>query len=584
MGITTTSYNHLESSPLDEALPLRPPAMVMDLKRLGSMHQTRLSFMRHLMRRIMREQWQIRATVTELDEHGYGTVVYTVNTGRNIYSYVLFSDFLADAERNDRVIAEKWDVTMTLCIGEVSADQIRELRRQVPKQEGGRLNSKMLVLSRGNKSSRNFDYVVNELAAGRQPSMQQLAEVGYLYRTTAVYGSGKFGMADWAKVKSECADFAQPFAAEMFNCYLLRHFSIEQAEHLARIQSPETAVRMDDEVKRFIGIGNSTGLGMAPFLIRHPRLISRWVLVREKALARVVHRGAIDRLRLLALDAILDKIIHHLQQTSVPDAIQIARNASMQEELVALRSWLTGYDQRQQNWVGLLEYLERNASMETQEMINSLLMELYPELIDDFEQYPCVDEQYQLQPQMPLSELKVLIEQRYDWALQIDFCKPQANHFFWYRSVEKMEPRLGQRDVEPGQDKEMPMLIARRVKECHQHLCDDIKLNSADQTVARFVARNPSLGAIVKRIQSMSQECYGEIRANLADKEMRPLDLLRCKLSFFGVSKFDPKSSLWVRNTMFQGAPIVADIGSPFADDWYFPTVLSAQRQKKTGH
>ena len=69
----------------------------------------------------------------------------------------------------------------------------------------------------------------------------------------------------------------------------------------------------------------------------------------------------------------------------------------------------------------------------------------------------------------------------------------------------------------------------------------------------------------------MAQECYGEIRANLADIDMLPMDLLRCKLSFFGVSKFDPKSKLWVRNTMFQGAPSVADIGKPFKDDWCFP-------------
>jgi hypothetical protein len=50
-------------------------------------------------------------------------------------------------------------------------------------------------------------------------------------------------------------------------------------------------------------------------------------------------------------------------------------------------------------------------------------------------------------------------------------------------------------------------------------------------------------------------------------------------LSFFGVSKFDPKSRLWVRNTMFQGAPLVDDIGTDFADDWYFP-VMPVPRQR----
>ncbi len=43
----------------DNALPLRPINQVMDLERLGAIHQSRLSFMRTLVRRIMRERWQI---------------------------------------------------------------------------------------------------------------------------------------------------------------------------------------------------------------------------------------------------------------------------------------------------------------------------------------------------------------------------------------------------------------------------------------------------------------------------------------------------------------------------------------------
>jgi hypothetical protein len=36
---------------------------------------------------------------------------------------------------------------------------------------------------------------------------------------------------------------------------------------------------------------------------------------------------------------------------------------------------------------------------------------------------------------------------------------------------------------------------------------------------------------------------------------MQPIDLLRCKLSFFGATRFDPRSDRWVRITMFKGAP-----------------------------
>ena len=55
-----------------------------------------------------------------------------------------------------------------------------------------------MVLSRANKSVRLFRHVVESLAAGAQPDATMIDEVGYLVRTTAVYGSGKFGAADRA--------------------------------------------------------------------------------------------------------------------------------------------------------------------------------------------------------------------------------------------------------------------------------------------------------------------------------------------------------------------------------------------------
>jgi len=40
---------------------------------------------------------------------------------------------------------------------------------------------------------------------------------------------------------------------------------------------------MNTTLRRYLGIGNSTGLGMAPFLINHPQLIQQWILSRECA-------------------------------------------------------------------------------------------------------------------------------------------------------------------------------------------------------------------------------------------------------------------------------------------------------------
>ena len=43
--------------------------------------------------------------------------------------------------------------------------------------------------------------MVDSLSNGKQPNKEILSKVGYLYRTTAVYGSGKFGLADRFRIK-----------------------------------------------------------------------------------------------------------------------------------------------------------------------------------------------------------------------------------------------------------------------------------------------------------------------------------------------------------------------------------------------
>lgn len=556
-------------------LPMRPASTVMQLDRLGSLHQSRLSFMRTLVRRMVAENWQISAPVFDLDEQGFGKVVYQIQARYGVFSFVVFSHYLDPECRNDRVIANQWDLTMALCEGTIDSDQLSFLQNNVPKQEAGRVDSRVLVLSRANRSARTFEYVVEELSNGRQPNIDVIAEVGYLYRTTAAYGSGKLGMADWEKVWTKHRDFARPFAAEMFTCYLLRHFSIKQAEFLASKRDPYSAVEIEEDLKRYIGIGNSTGLGMAPFLINHPLLINQWIEMRETALARVVKQselgiavGNIDQ-----LDESVSRVIKHLSEIITEDERQSQVNTKVGEELKMLRLWLV--DQRSDlvnylSWEALTQFAEDNWHVETQEVINTLLIELYPELVDDLEEHMWVDESYEIVPEMSVADFIILIETKYDWALSIDFSKHEALGVFWYRSEEKMEPRLGNTGVDIGMDKEMPLGIARRVRDCYDQLCQYDNDNSG-KNIAHFIVKNPTYNGIVARIQTMSQSFYGDIRENLVHKDVLPINLLRCKLSFFGVSKFDPRSRLWVRNTMFQGAPLFDDFGKPFSDNWHFP-------------
>ena len=557
-------------------LPMRPASQVMQLERLGSFHQSRLSFMRTLVRRMVVENWQVSSSVFDLDEQGYGTVVYQIEAKYGTFSYVLFSHYLDPENRNDRVIADQWDLTMALCEGTVDTEQLDFLRNNVPKQEAGRVDSRVLVLSRANRSARTFEYVVNELANGHQPNVDVIAEVGYLYRTTAAYGSGKLGMADWEKVRTKHRDFARPFAAEMFTCYMLRHFSMQQADYLAAQRAPNSAVFLHEDIKRYIGIGNSTGLGMAPFLINHPLLINQWIEMRETALATVVaaSESGVDEATLARLDVATQRVIQHLGEIVTADERQNNANLLLREELQLLHLWLEEQGavlaNNQYVWASLTQYAEQHWHIETQEVINTLLIELYPELVDGFEEQMGVYESHQITPEMPVADLLEIIEDKYEWALAIDFSKHESMGAFWYRSQEKMEPRLGQTNIDMGMEKEMPLAVGRLVRECYDQI-DSYNQARGQQNVAHFIMQNPTYSGIVARIQTMAQSHYGDIRENLVHADVLPIHLLRCKLSFFGVSKFDPRSRLWVRNTMFQGAPLISDFGKPFVDDWQFP-------------
>lgn len=554
----------------DADLNLRPASVVMDLERLGTLYPYPLSFMRSLLRRIMREQWNITSVIFDLSPEGYGDVVYEVQTPNALYSYVIFAKDLDPNKRSDRVIAEDWDMTVTLCAGRVDAARLDMLRANVPLQEMGRVDAQCFVLSRANKSVRNYEYVVDALSKGQQPDLDVMAKVGYLYRTTAVYGSGKFGMADWEKVRESYTDFAYPFAAEMFSCYLIRHFSLAQANWAAKHRSPETAVPMDAAIQRYVGIGNATGLGMAPYLINHPLLIANWIEVRETALARILAHKIPDEKNLGDFECYVLKAMQHLDEISTDNVEQNAINARARREIEHCLQWTQANRDEVLRWTVLTDYVAQQCNAETQELIHAILCELYAEDIYDLEDRLNITERYEIVPHMKLSELSQKIKSHYDWALDCEFDDEASLATFWYRSEEKQEPRLGRRYNEPGSEKEMMMCIARDVCLCHENLQLYMK-REGDKTVAHFAFDYPQHRYIIRRIQTMSATRYGEIRANLLHADVLPIHLLRCKLSFFGVGKFDPRSRMWVRNTMFQGAPLISDMGQDLGDNWCFP-------------
>jgi hypothetical protein len=96
---------------------------------------------------------------------------------------------------------------------------------------------------------------------------------------------------------------------------------------------------------------------------------------------------------------------------------------------------------------------------------------------------------------------------------------------------------------------------------------------SLDESIAGFLLREPQWRRAARRAMTTAALPYSDVRDNLIGDGMRPVDLLRFKLSVFGATRFDPKSDLWTRVTMFQGAPLPDELGEPDADDWWLPAL-----------
>lgn len=548
-------------------MELRPPEVVMRLERMGSAFPTRLSFMRSLIRRMAREEWRFEKVRFDVDADGFGTSVLAVHTPDRTYSILVFTHDLPPEMRTDRVIAEAWDATFNLIDGLPSEDDIARLSQNTPKQEAGRFSQKELVLARANKSVRLFGHVVDRLASGQQPDMAVAGPVGYLMRTTAVYGNGKFGIADRALIVDR-PEAMGSFQIEMLAVYLFRWFTLELVQHVARMRGGDKAVDLNPDIARFLGIGNATGLGMAPFLVNHPRLVDRWVAARETALARVRALPETSSTVTGRFRQLLERAAEHVGEWRVADNIQSARINVLEQDIALLRDrYAAVLEQNSAPWDALYRFADDHCSAEGQELLMALMLEVHPEQVDDLADGLLAAERQPFDPAMTCGALRRLIEDNYGWALLPDYSEEMASAHFWYYSEDKLEPRFGKRYEEDGAEREMPLAIARDVASLSGVLNDQ----DAARPLGDLVADHPGFLRTIRRVQLNARHPYSEIRDNLIARNVRPIDILRFKLAFFGACRFDPKSDLWTRISMYMGAPLPYELAERGTENWSFP-------------
>ncbi len=547
---------------------LRDPNTIMKLSRLGSFHQSKLSFLRSFLNEF--KDWEYKQDFFNLDENGYGEAVYSFKKDKRVYSLVCFANRIKDEERSDRVIATKWDAAFTLHDGVPGKKDIERLKNEVPKQEVGRLSYKELTLSRANKSVRLFNHVIENLSQGLQPDLNLLSKVGYLYRTTAVYGSGKFGLADRFRIKNR-KEINGPFRLEMMLVYLVRQFTFDQVNHVAYHKNPKKAVKLDEQISKNLGIGNSTGLGMAPFIVNHPTLLNNWILSREIALKKIREiKNANKKDSELFVDCV-KKSLTNITSWNTDSEYQKNKINNLLKDVEKFLKFIdnefdftTGYPFNR-----IYEWLEQETCEECIEYIVSIMMEPYSEITEPLAKEMSSDEEkyFNIPAHRTVEDLRNIIEKKYPNILEINFEKKENNQNFWFVSKNKEEPRLADRFEEHGSELEQPLAIARDVKKLYETLL--VSKNS--QSVSDFLIKNSELRHVVRRVFIVEKFPYSEIQDNTIGKNIVPIDMLRLKLSFFGALKFDPRSDKWLRICMFQGAPLPNELKN-YDEQWIYKT------------
>ncbi len=559
----------------------RPADLLMRPERLGAFWPSPLSFSRSLLRDLARLGCTVAREEFTLDQQGEGSAIYRVMIGERRFTFAVISSSVPEEEKTDRVIGVKWDVMASLMAGEMTEGRFAELCLELPKQKVGRSDKDTLVWLRANKSVRAFNHTVARLAQGLEPDVSVLLSTGYLLRTTAFYANGKLGTIAFKGLR-QLGALSEPYHAQIMSAWLLREFAFDLVEHLARGINPHAAP-LSREARRMSGVGNSAGVGIVPFILRHPRIIDQWMRVHEALLTQIsemtVAKGSLELAR---FGSLLERAELYFASLPEQDGAYFAAPEQIAAELAKVRGAFASLivDPGQAGpsfaWRCLVGWVRSHVGAETQEAVNVVLMELYPRLVEAAQPLLTIDDELAIAPDMTLGQLRPLLAESFGWVGEV-LAMENRHDVFWYRSDEAGEPRIAERASSDWSRREVFMDLALRIDE----LGKTIDGFPTDMNVADLLLLRPELYEAVRRAQA--ELSYGEIRANLVDGRLAPLPLIRFVLAFYGMERFTPGSNRWVRGTFLQGAPTALDLAEGVDGDWPFPVGPLIAREKASG-
>jgi hypothetical protein len=557
---------------------MRTPDALMTAQALSRLKASNLSFTRSLIDRMREEKWSIRRIFLDIEPSGAGLVVYRIGANGRVMTFAAGSDALDEEERPGRIRDEKLDFYSALYDMDADLPRIKaETQEQISKVWKGRTDNDALGWTFANRSNRFFELAIQSLARGQQPDLRQLSEGGgYLVRNAGFYGNGRHGCRTWAALPSD-HPLSEPYHVDLFSVYMYRQVSFDYVEALAKLRNPDAA-SLSPAVKRHLGVGNSSGIGMVAALVRWPHWVSGFCFLRELALAlAITEEGAPSLRQADRISDLLRRAATYYRQTdqsidpALEDRKKIARELDEAVELFSTcRQKLEEGSEAAS--LGDFQRAAQDAFSEgTAEQIRSILIDSRPDIVSALR--PCLRQamasKRDIVASMIVDELLAIIERDYGWALAIDQSSPEARRYFWYRSAENGENRRGERDLDPGLEFETFVDVAGHIKALHERLASRPNW----WTVARYLLTQPDDAYLVSRVQLMKDRPYGEIRANIIDEAFRPADLIRFYLSVLGMETTNPNNFRWVRGVFLQGAPLPEEIAEGVGGDWILPII-----------
>jgi len=554
------------------------PDLVMDPRNLGAMQPNRLSASRSFLTKMIGEEWRIERDAFELDAQGNGRARYTVTTPGGPVTFLAFLKQPSGKNRTGRIIGTAWDMSGALIDGIATRDDVEATERELPRLYEGRATASTLVWFRSNQSLRIFRSVRQALARGEQPDVKELKRVGYIMRNTGLDGNGTFGTMPYAAIP-DGHPLGTSYHAQMLSAYLMRELSVDLVEELARIDAPATAVRLEPSVKRLIGVGNGSALGLAMLVYNRPVLVNAYISAYVKVLDHVLTEQAVATTENLArLEQLLDRTIRY--RTFLTTSYRFfTSNMEIVGDLRRIRAEVRAAKRGEVEPAAeesVLGAIHRAAaprvSKEALHSFDTLLLELVPDFCDEVAASDLVfTEELDLDPRLGLDELSAVIERSYGWALDLPLNDDRFRDRVWYQSRAAEEPRSGPREEVPDAHELIPSypVMIRSLRAAITAAQSDP--DPSAHTVGALVAARPDLEHIARLVFALRDKPYAVPHADPHDADFIPVWVIRFVNAFIhGLDRTEDHMGRDVRGIIFESAPYRDAVAGADASAWWW--------------